>query len=92
MNKVSDLTNGKWSFGTLYSYYDKDQLEGLSLEEARKICEDAISTAELPFSYVEAIALDCDHLNQNIIQRINMRKSMDRMSFFQIRMVDRPMY
>ena len=70
MNKASDLTNGKWSFGTLYSYYDKDQLDGLSLEEARKICEDAISTAELPFSYVEAIALDCDHLNQNIIQRI----------------------
>ena len=70
MNKVSDLTNGKWSFGTLYSYYDKDQLDELSLEEARKICEDAISTAELPFSYVEAIALDCEHLNQNIIQRI----------------------
>ena len=82
MNKASYLTNGKWSFGTLYSYYDRDQLDGLSLEEARKICEDAISTAELPFSYVEAIALDCEHLNQNIIQRIKYEEKYGSNEFF----------
>ena len=36
MNKVSDHNEWKMVIWNTYSYYDKDQLEGLSLEEARK--------------------------------------------------------
>lgn len=54
----------EYSFAKLAEQYPREELEGLSKEQAVTICETAVREAKISFAYETAIALDCDSLNR----------------------------